>query len=276
MVTEKAFAKINLFLDVTSRREDGYHNIISVMQSVSLCDTLHVSALYADDTQIRLYIDDPKLSTDENNLIYKSVLSYLEHYDIKAEVDIKVFKRIPIGAGLGGGSSDAAATLRALDNIFNLATEEDLLNIAVELGSDVPFCLLGGRALCTGRGERVEKLADLPLSYYVIAIGEGRVSTPRAYADLDRIYNNFVSTDGERKITNYPFYNIFENVVALDDISKIKEIMIKNEAEYTLMSGSGPAVFGKFKDQKSAETAEEILHGAGYSAYLCHSVKGAL
>ena len=189
-VNEKAYAKINLFLDVTERRQDGFHNIVSVMQSVSLCDTILLNASCSDNTLIRITSDDPGLPLDENNLIYKAAEKYLSYYGICAEVDIHLTKQIPIGAGLGGGSSDAAATLRALDKVFNLSSGNDLLRLSAEIGSDVPFCLIGGRALCTGRGEQLEAVKEYPINHFVISIGKEKVSTPKAYRALDEKYGN--------------------------------------------------------------------------------------
>ena len=273
-VLERANAKINLFLDVTERREDGFHNIVSVMQSVSLCDTLTLDACYSDETKIRLSCDDTSLPVDENNLIYKSALKYLAKFNISADINIELEKRIPIGAGLGGGSSDAAATLRALNCVFNLASESELLDLAAELGSDVPFCLIGGRALCTGRGEKVSPILDYPVNYFVIAIGKERVSTPAAYRALDEKYDNFSKEGYTPKECDGRMFNIFESVTNISEINEIKKIMAKYEAESAMMSGSGPSVFGIYADESKARTATEALIDQGFSAYYCHSSKG--
>jgi len=192
-VLEKANAKINLFLDVTSRREDGFHDIKSVMQSVSLCDYIKLNAELSEVIEISITTNLSDLPLDENNLVYKSAAKYLKHFDITAKIDIDLEKHIPVGAGLGGGSSDAAATLRALNKIFGLATQTELLSMAAELGSDVPFCLVGGTAICTGRGERMEKIQGNNYNL-VISIGNERVSTPKAYSMLDIKYSNFSSS----------------------------------------------------------------------------------
>ena len=275
-VTEQAYAKINLFLDVTERREDGFHNIVSVMQSVSLFDTIILEATKSDKTRITLVCDDTNIPTDENNLIYKSALKYLSFYGINADVYIELSKRIPVGAGLGGGSSDAAATLRAMNRIFGFATESELLQLAAELGSDVPFCLNGGRALCTGRGEKINPISVFPMNYIVISIGRERVSTPVAYRALDQKYSNF---DGNSYLpVKYEgqLYNIFESVTEITEINVIKEIMTKNGAESTMMSGSGPSVFGIFTNESDAEKATSSLIDKGFFAYCCQTVKGEL
>lgn len=285
-LTEKAYAKINLYLDVTGRREDGFHDIVSIMHSVSLCDHLTVTAETSDNTEIFISSNAHDLPTDENNLVYRAASAYLSHFNIGAKVKIKLDKHIPIGAGLGGGSSDAAATLRALNKIFGRATAKQLLEFATGLGSDVPFCLTGGLAICTGRGETVTGLSSIPELTFVIAIGENRVSTPKAYAALDKLYDNFIGDRGDGTLRYHqmimdmlrggdivlPIYNIFEQVINLAEIDKIKEIMIKNGAEYTLMSGSGPSVFGCFSDAESAELACKRLCEEGYTAAVASSV----
>ena len=275
-VVERAYAKINLFLDVRERREDGFHNIVSVMQSVSLYDTITLRAKESDRINIGLTCDDPSLPLDENNLIYKSASKYLSFYGIKADIEISVHKEIPVGAGLGGGSSDAAATLRALDKIFCVANENELLYLATQIGSDVPFCLIGGRALCTGRGEKIELINDIPLNHVVVAIGQGRVSTPMAYAELDIKYNNFISDSYSPVEYKGQYYNIFESVTDAADILNIKDIMTKNGAEFTLMSGSGPSVFGVFELESKAKAACDALAEKGFSAYYCQTIKGEI
>lgn len=267
MVKEYANAKINLFLDVTSKREDGFHNIKSVMHTVTLCDTLLVSAAYSNNTDIAIVTNSLELTTDENNLIYISAAKYLAKFKINARVQIELDKKIPIGAGLGGGSSDAAATLRALNRIFGFATREELLKIAAEIGSDVPFCLLGGTSLCEGRGDVITPISPPKTMHFVIAIGKERVSTPAAYRDLDDHYcNKFTPVESISSV-----YNIFEHVIKISEIEKIKEILKKCGAESTLMSGSGPSVFGTFASEAVAKYAQTELLNLGYEAYYATS-----
>ena len=272
-VLEKANAKINLFLDVTSRREDGFHDIKSVMQSVSLCDYIRLSAEASEKTRISITTNHSDLPLDENNLVYKSAAKYLKHFGIRAKIDVDLEKHIPVGAGLGGGSSDAAATLRALNKIFGHATETELLSMAAELGRDVPFCLVGGTAICTGRGEKMERIQGNNY-HLVISIGNTRVSTPKAYAMLDDKYNNFCSSSYTPKIDVTSFYNIFESVTDIDEIGRIKEIMIKNGAEQVLMSGSGPSVFGIFENENVATEARNRLVDVGFVAFVATSEGG--
>ena len=272
-VVERAYAKVNLFLDVTSCREDGFHNINSVMHSVSLCDDITVMASESDHCNIVISTNIPGLSTGEDNLVYKAVSKYLSRYGITAKVEIHLEKRIPIGAGLGGGSSDAAAALRAMNRIFGRADRDELMVMCAELGSDVPFCLVGGTAVCTGRGEKIVSIPD-PSYNFVIAIGSERVSTPDAYRALDNLYNNFASGSYKPNADISAFYNIFESVTKIEDIRKIKNIMTKNGAEMTLMSGSGPSVFGTFKSREAAEIASEALMAADFISFAAFSCGG--
>lgn len=281
MVREEANAKINLFLDVNSKREDGFHNIKSVMHSVTLSDLLTVLASEADVTEISVHTDSKELTGDKENLVYRSAEKYLAKFAKNAKVDITLEKRIPIGAGLAGGSADAAATLRALNGIFNLASEDQLFEIAAEIGSDVPFCLLGGTALCEGRGEIITPIKSPKNVHFVVAIGKERVSTPAAYRALDALYPNGFPDESERcerliasfenELDFSSLYNIFEDVVKLPEIEKIKEILIKSKAEAVLMSGSGPSVFGIFNDEYEAHNAKDALIKAGFNAYYVTS-----
>lgn len=270
-VRECACAKVNLFLDVTNRRDDGFHDIKSVMHSVSLSDYLTISAEASDETSVNLITNIEGLSVGEDNLICRAARSYLTRFGINARVDIALEKHIPIGAGLGGGSTDAAATLRGLRRIFGLGSDSDLLQICESLGSDVPFCFVGGTAICTGRGEKMEKLGS-PDYYFVIAIGDERVSTPKAYAALDIKYMNFTPDGYTPREDVSELYNIFESVTDIDDVRNIKEIMTKNGAESVLMSGSGPSVFGIFASEDQAKLAYDALKADSYTAFVARSI----
>lgn len=274
-VFEKAYAKINLFLDVTGRRDDGFHDIVTVMHSISLCDNIKLTTIPSDERRITMISNDSSLPVDSSNLVYKSAEKYMSNFNIKDSVEIWLEKRIPVGAGLGGGSSDAAATLRALNRIYRCATKDQLLQMAAELGSDVPFCIDGGCATCTGRGENVRKF-DCDFKHYfrniVVSIGESRVSTPKAYSLLDKKYGDFKDYNKNKSRSNVsdtPFYNIFESVIKQDEIDRIKKIMLDNGALQTLMSGSGPSVYGGFKSLIVASFAARALKKQGFSAYRC-------
>ncbi len=290
-VKENAYAKINLYLDVLSKREDGFHEIKTVMHTVSLKDEVTVSVRRSDRTCVRLSVaGHPKLPTDSRNLAVKAAELFLESTLMRAEVSIKLIKRIPVAAGLAGGSSDAAAVLRALNKAFRRPlTEKRLLAVAAQLGSDVPYCLLGGTALCYGRGERMQRLPERLHLHLVIAVAGEYVSTPMAYSELDRIYSDF---EGERaddpesyykavydsvlsgKLTDQKMFNVFEKAILpiCSGAENIKNKMIELGATHSLMSGSGPSVYGIFADRASAEHARDSLIRLGISAYYAESV----
>ena len=281
-VTEIANAKINLFLDVTDRRPDGFHNIRSIMHSVSLADSLILSAERSGATCISLAVDGADLSADRDNLVYRAIEAYLSRTVISAKVTARLTKRIPIGAGLGGGSSDAAATLRAMNSIFRLLTVGELSELAARLGSDVPYCLGGGTALCEGRGELITPMTLPDKMHLVIAIGDDRTSTPTAYKALDELYHGFdgtVSTLGGEYYSRFTdsgdicdaLYNVFE-AVAPPSVASLKSRLISLGATSALMSGSGPSVFGIFQNALSAQKASDQLSAEGFSTFFAASI----
>ena len=184
VVKEKAYAKINLYLDVVARRDDGFHDIRTVMHSVTLSDDVTVILDRRDKgTGLRMLVDgNRRLPRDSRNIAYEAARLFLERAAIDASIIIKLKKRIPVAAGLAGGSSDAAAVLRAMNKLFKRPlSDRALLEIAAGLGSDVPYCLLGGTALCEGRGENMQLVATDRRLYTVLALAPGEyVSTPRA------------------------------------------------------------------------------------------------
>lgn len=274
-VKEKAYAKINLYLDVLGRRDDGFHDVKTLMHTVTLFDDIILTAIPSDNISVKITSNNSELETNENNLIYKSAVKYMSFFDIKADIQVELLKRIPIGAGLGGGSADAAATLRAMNKMFNCATKEQLLFMAAEIGSDVPFLIDGGYAVCTGRGEKLQQLNNTINRNVVIAIGNDRVSTPHAYALLDEKYGDFSLHNEEMaclKQDNLPIYNIFESVICFSDIEKIKNLLAEKGAKNTLMSGSGPSVFGIFDSSDKAECAKSSLEALGFCAYRCETI----
>ncbi len=286
-VRENAYAKINLYLDVTAKREDGFHEILSVMHSVGLADVISVTADPSDSAVITVSSNSPAVPTDESNIVYRIAEKYLREYGINSKIHIHIEKKIPVGAGLGGGSSDGAATLRALYKLFGKGTREELHEICAQVGSDLPFCLFGGLYICGGRGEQLTKITYKPIYTFVIAIGKERVSTPSAYAKLDKLNNNYVDYFGTPESIAYrkmiadmangegvslPGYNVFEQVTDIDEIAEIKNIMTKNGAENVLMSGSGPSVFCLCRDWSVAENIRSALELSGFEAFSCTSI----
>ncbi len=290
-VKEKAYAKINLYLDVVNKRPDGFHDIKTVMHTVSLCDDITVIYAPGNKKNIKVMIDGTRfLPADSRNLVYRAADLFLTRAGINADVTVKLTKRIPIAAGLAGGSSDAAATLRALNRITGgYFTSAALSELALELGSDVPYCLIGKTALCEGRGELITRLKDSMLGYFVIAVSDEHISTPMAYSALDEIFSNFdgtVPTGGESFyedlegalksgiVTNKALFNVFERPMleACPGASYIKEKLLSLSASAALMSGSGPSVFGIFSTLEEANAASSVLLAEGITAFVATSV----
>ena len=290
-VKEKANAKINLYLDVISKRDDGFHNIKTVMHSVSLFDEVTVVFSPSDTQNVRVSLKGNRfLPTDDRNLAYKAAKLYLDSAGISANIEVMLNKRIPIAAGLAGGSSDAAATLRAMNKIFGkMFSDKALFKMAEKLGSDVPYCLYGKTALCEGRGEIITKLPDNIKLNLVIAVADEHVSTPAAYLDLDSIYSSFdgsIETGGEKhfaglmsslsngRIDANNLFNVFESAVLpkCNGALAIKNRLAELGAYAALMSGSGPSVFGLFENEDAAKSALESLQADGINAYFAKSV----
>lgn len=289
MQTERANAKINLYLDVVSRRENGYHDLVSIMQTVSLCDLVSVDFRPSDHTRIRLEASGGgSMPTDCRNLAWRAAERYLERVQRKGEVTVFLEKHIPMAAGLAGGSADAAAVLRALNRLCGapLSTEE-LCALGATLGADIPFCITGGSALVTGIGDRLSAIDPMPNVPLVVAcMGEG-VSTPWAYGKLDEIYGNFSVKSAKNedylpildamRLKNVEdmcrgFFNSFEEVVpnVQPYVNKLKTVMEDGGAIRAMMSGSGPSVFGVFPDMETATVACENLRALGAAAFVCH------
>lgn len=290
-VKEEANAKINLFLDVLSKREDGFHEIRTVMHSVSLSDEITVTFSPSDKRSVRLKVmGSPYLPTDSRNLAVAAANAYMDACAIAGTVDITLKKKIPIAAGLAGGSTDAAAVLRAMNRINKRClTERIMQRIAASLGSDVPYCYIGKTALCLGRGDDITRLNSKISAHFAIAIGNERVSTPTAYGALDAKYSNFdgsVKTAGEKLFDvamrdiengNMPsksVFNVFESVVLpLCPLAEgAKKYLTELGADVAMMSGSGPSVFGVFSDEGKARLAVKALEEKGYNAFYAHSV----
>lgn len=290
-VKEYAYAKVNLYLDVISKRDDGFHDVKTVMHTVSLSDEVTVSVKQGARPRVTLTVEGhPKLPTDSRNLAVRAAELFLSSTLISAEVHIRLVKNIPVAAGLAGGSTDAAAVLRALNKAFKKPlTEKRLLQLAAELGSDVPYCLLGGTALCFGRGELIERLPERLRLNMVIAVADEYVSTPTAYAELDRIYADFkepradasatsldaiLASVSSGDMTDVKLFNIFENAILpiCSKAESIKAKMLELGATHSLMSGSGPSVYGIFPDETSAGAAREYFANQGIRAYYALSV----
>ena len=273
----KAPAKINLSLDVVSKREDGYHNIESVFQTVSLYDIIEVEV--SPGNNISIFSDNADMPKDKRNIMWKCAEKILDYAGVKADIKIHIQKNIPSQAGLGGGSSDGAVILKALNKMLDLKLDgKTLCEIGSHIGADIPFFINGGTAYITGIGEIIEPLEHLKDIPIVIAKGSDGISTPEAYKKIDLLETrpliNTAKLIGGVKLKSLKTIaencgNIFESVSPLEDIRKIKNIMLENSAECALMSGSGSAVFGLFPDYKKALKCSEILKFKGFFSACC-------
>ena len=260
----KANAKINLSLDLTGILPDGYHAINTVMQSVSLCDTVTVEK--ADC--ISLECSAPGVPTDARNTAYKAARLFFEKAGIRDGARLQIEKRIPSEAGLAGGSADAAAVLYALNKMYpDAVSEEELFSVALNVGADVPFCLAGGTRLCLGKGEQMTSLP--PFSAFVLlAKPEKGVSTGAAFRRFDTS-ENLLHPDNEKVLSCFEngrgeeaaeySVNIFEQLVDLPEGERIKDALKENGAYYASMSGSGSCFFGLFGDEDACLAAERQL-----------------
>ena len=274
--TEKAYAKINLYLDVVGKRPDGYHDILSVMQTVDLFDTVTVRL----SDVVNMTCTDESLSCGEDNLCIKAARAFFDALGESGGCNIHLEKHLPMQAGLGGGSSDGAAVLRALNRLYGSPfSRERLCDIGKRIGADVPFCVAGGTRLAEGIGEILSPYPEMPDCYIVISGGVGHVSTPEAYRLIDSTPpsssgNIEKMTDSLKKgdLTGIAssLYNRFEDTLV--ECRTVKNILLSNNALGALMSGSGSAVFGIFYSEQEARRAVEALKDSSLTAFLCRPI----
>lgn len=274
-MTVIANAKLNLYLDITGRREDGYHTLETVMQSISLSDIVDVCV--SEGSGISLSCDAPHIPSDERNIAYKAAERYLESAGVSADVAIDIQKRIPSGAGMGGGSADAAAVLHALDKHFGLVSEDELYRIALSIGADVPFCLAGGTKLCRGIGEELSPCAEVTDCVFLVVMPDFTCPTGEAYRSFDErplLPKNALS-DFAAAIEDSSFagkmYNTFELLYNDSRIEDIKSVLISKGARGAMLTGSGAVVFGVFGDEGTALEAAKRL--PMYFTSVCRPAK---
>ena len=279
---EPAYAKLNLTLDILHKREDGFHEIESVMQQITMCDDVEIDLETGEDWKLECDWED--VPTDSENLAWKAAgLFYKSIGKDPGGIAIRITKRIPMGAGLAGGSADAAAVLRALNRREGEPyTIWDLARLSAKIGSDVPFCVLGGTALAKGRGEKVNQLLPMPQCFYCIAKPDFSVSTPELYAKWDEAesqYHPDINGMGraldQQNLLHVAGYlgNAMEPLVAADhpEIAKIKEKMMDCGALGACMTGSGSAVYGVFDAFDMAAMASmELMESC--KTYLARNV----
>lgn len=265
----KAYAKINLGLDVIGVRQDGYHEVRMIMQTVKLFDKLSFRLLEEDIIRIKTNLGF--LPTDENNLVYKAIRLLKETYGVSEGIEVDLFKCIPVAAGMAGGSSDCAAALIGASRLFKLNLDKKkLMEYGVKLGADVPYCIMRGTALSEGIGEILTPLPSIPDCYILIAKPSISVSTKFVYEHFDA-QENVVhpDIDGMVEAIHHKdldgiikrFGNVLETVTIPEYpvIDEIKQLMMEKGAMNAMMSGSGPTVFGFFKDKNIADTAAESI-----------------
>lgn len=271
-IREKAYAKLNISLDVTERRADGFHNMCMVMQTVSICDELELQP--TDTGRVQVKSNFSFIPGDERNLAAKAALCFLEAVGKQGQgLLITLKKVIPVGAGMAGGSADAAAVLRALNRLYGAPlTPDELETLAARVGSDVPFCVRGGTALATGRGEKLEALPALPACKFVVCKPDFSISTPELFRKLDqtglRCHPDTAGIlaalhDGELEPIARRMYNVFEEV---DDrrlriVREIKSVLLDAGALGAIMTGTGSAVFGVFEEEETARDAARAIGG---------------
>lgn len=277
----KAYGKINIGLDVIRKREDGYHDLDMIMQTVGVYDDVIISREDGTQTyEIEVSTDADILPNDKGNLAFMAAKVLMEAYDIKAKVKIHINKRIPIAGGMAGGSADCAAVLRGVNQLFQLGlTDEQLQEYGVKLGADVPYCIVGGTKRAQGIGEILTDLPTPPKCYVIIAKPDAFVSTKFVYSHIRPAQiENHPDIDGIiESIKAGDLYGMCEKIAnVMEDVTipeypiiqKVKDILKSNGAVNALMSGSGPTVFGIYDDEEKAKQSMDALSGKEFVSQL--------
>ena len=268
----KAYAKINLTLDITGRREHGYHLLDTVMQSVSLFDELELER--GKEPGIRLRCDREYLPLDTKNTAFRAARYFFEYCGLQKEgLTVSIQKHIPSRAGMGGGSADGAAVLLALNEIYGAKLSlEALMGLGAKVGADVPFCIHGGTCRCTGVGELVQPAPELPDCFLVICKPPAGMSTPRAYALVDKYpLSRSQATpkllaaleSGDLRQIGESLGNRFDETMKLMQVRDIKKAMLSCGVLGAMMTGSGSAVYGIFETEEKARNCMQVLGGKG-------------
>lgn len=265
----KAYGKINIALEVVGKREDGYHLLRMIMQNIDLYDLIELNEKRSND--ITIECNKPYVPKDDRNLAYKAARLFMDTYKINRGIHIDIVKNIPVAAGLAGGSTNAAAVLKALNEMFAVgASEQDLMDLGVKLGADIPYCIKGGTCLCEGIGEKISELKSFKDKILVLVKPPFGVSTKDVYGaiDINKIFKKVLVNELIEAIEKDDLLfvaknmkNHLENVTLRRHplIIKIKEDMIKMGSIGSMMSGSGPTVFGFFDDMLKAQSCYERM-----------------
>ena len=277
----KAYGKINIGLDVIRKREDGYHDLDMIMQTVGVYDDVIISREDGTQTyEIEVSTDADILPNDKGNLAFMAAKVLMEAYDIKSKVKIHINKRIPIAGGMAGGSADCAAVLRGVNQLFQLGlTDEQLQEYGVKLGADVPYCIVGGTKRAQGIGEILTDLPTPPKCYVIIAKPDAFVSTKFVYSHIRPAQiENHPDIDGIiESIKAGDLYGMCEKIAnVMEDVTipeypiiqKVKDILKSNGVVNALMSGSGPTVFGIYDDEEKAKQSMDALSGKEFVSQL--------
>lgn len=303
-VAVKAFAKLNLGLKIVGRRPDGFHELRTVYQTISLCDQVSVRLGSAGrSAKVTLAVQGLDVPVGRDNLVVQAAEAVCGELRLKKQVHIALQKRVPTGGGLGGGSSDAAAVLRALDQLSGGKMERSVLfQIAAKLGSDVPFFLFGGRAVGIGRGEEVYPLPDGRSAYCVLVLPSEGMNTAEAYRllraapwppqasaaqagrkltrpapqpTIDSFSAGLLTEAGEKSTGIAPIANDFELLVfgRFPELSSVKRTLLRAGADWAALTGSGSAVFGLFPARQQALAAYRKLQGNNMRSFLCRTVR---
>ncbi len=283
-LTLKCSAKINLSLDVTGKRDDGYHEIESIFQSVSIFDTLTVTKL--DRPEIVISCSDPDVPCDKSNIVYKAADLFFQETEIIGGAEIHIEKEIPSQAGLGGGSSDGAGVLYALNMLYDTGLYgRKLTELGGKVSADTAFFTVGGTAYVSGIGEEIQSIRYIPKVDMVIAKGASGISTPEAYRKIDSLVSPaHPQTQKLLKAIDKGIFlskcelceNIFESITDLKDVTDLKNLMTENGALTSVMSGSGSSVFGIFPDKETAVKCADILKRKYSFAEYCRAVPDSI
>ena len=278
MIFETANAKLNLSLDTLYKRDDGFHEVDMVMTTIDLSDHL-VFHKTNNRGMIHIEVDNRFVPTDKRNLVYQVIDYFIREFNLDAGVRVELTKRIPISAGMAGGSSDAAATLRGMNVLFNLGLSlEELANIGAHFGSDIPFCVYNKTARCTGRGEKIQHIANTPSCWAVIAKPNVGVSTKEVYDQFDvEIHQAEMNNDKlVCALENKDYLEMVKHMgndlelvteQLVSEVKQYKETMINAGVDIAMMSGSGPTVFGLCQKERQANKVYNSIKGCCTDVY---------
>ncbi len=279
----KSYAKINLTLSIKNKRDDGYHNISSIMQTITLHDIIKLKK----QKNITCKTNAQNIPTDERNLAIKAAKIFFNDLKIPFGVKIQIKKKIPIESGLAGGSSNAATVLVGLNKLYGLnLTKKSLLNLAIKIGADVPFLISGGTALVEGKGELIHNLNPLKKCHILVIKPTFSISTREAYLRFDNFFNgrnltfnsdknSTLAFEKEKSLeeTTKLFFNDFEKVLNENFVLNTKNKMLKNKALCCNLTGSGSAFFAIFKNKQNAKLAKKLFKNEKMLTFLCYPKK---